>query len=157
VAYSIIGDGRLSTRRSDGPEVRIRGRGDTPLEVELLYEVLVEEPSGFAPARLLFESVLEYRWVQTDVTYFLGNDRDFRFDLIEIEGSEHVERMASSGMNRRQPVGQRLGGVIDERSVRHFRIGFDDYGTFEVLCLDLEVTVGPELVVSRRQATQNTQ
>ena len=38
-----------------------------------------------------------------------------------------------------QPEVRRLGGIADERSLRHFGIGFDEYDTFDMVALGVDI------------------
>lgn len=138
VSHETIGHGSLRTGRSTGPRVTITGQADEPLELVLQYDV-VRQDGGPGSVTLTFRNVLEYRCVDSDFEYYVADKEDFEFDLIEIKPSGLVELMARSGMHRVAGLGERLGGVVRESDVRHFRIGFDHYGVFDVLCLDLDV------------------
>ncbi|GEL99036.1 hypothetical protein CTE05_25830 [Cellulomonas terrae] len=43
------------------------------------------------------------------------------------------------GLYRDRPPGQRLGGTTDEAELRNYRLGFDEYGTLDVICSRLRV------------------
>ena len=88
---------------------------------------------------ITFTAVLEYRWIAADQTYFTTNRDDLDFALIEIIDSGQVDLMVGQGMYKDRPPGQRLGGVLDERKLHHYRISFDDYGTFEAISVGLQI------------------
>jgi hypothetical protein len=135
----VDGDG-LRTRYAGTPSVAVKAVHDGPVSVEISFQA-ESAPSGVVAlfTRLSFADVLEYRWIATDQTYFVTNRDDFEFALIEIVDSGQVDLMVREGMYSDQPAGRRLGGVTDERKIRHFRIGFDDYGTFDIISTGVKI------------------
>ncbi len=140
MSHIAVDKGNLKTRYGGTPSVKVEGVPDGPVALELVYQVeSTRAGSAAKSARIRFDGVLEYRWIASDQTYFTDNETDFTFELIEILDSGQVARMLDRGMYADLPAGQRLGGTVDEAHLRHFRIGFDDYGSFDVVCLRLEV------------------
>jgi hypothetical protein len=140
MGYRVVeGDG-LRTRYAGAPAVVVHAVPDGPLALEVAFQsepARVGTEAGFT--RLWFEDVREYRWIAADQTYFAGNRDDFEFGLIEIIDSEQIKRLLAEGLYADRPPGQRLGGTVDESELRHYRIGFDDYGSFDVICRGLRV------------------
>ena len=135
----IEGDG-LSTRYAGTPRLAVTAVDDGPMSIELYFQASqarTGEPAAFT--RIVFEAVFESRWVAADQTYFVANRDDYEFRLIEILDSGLIAMMLNEGTYEGQPKGQRFVGVIDEADVRHYRIGFDDYGTLDVICLSIQV------------------
>ena len=89
--------------------------------------------------RIVFADVFEYRWVASDQAYCIANRDDFEFGLIEILDSDLIAMMLNEGAFVDQRKGQRFGGVIDEADLRHYRIGFDEYGTLDFVCLSIRI------------------
>ncbi len=90
---------------------------------------------------ITFKNVMEYRWVVFGYDYSPYSDDEYEgegFELIQITDSKQVEDMASKSPFRYYP-GKRFGPVIDESRVKHFRISFDDYGSFDVIAFDVSV------------------
>lgn len=140
MGYRVVeGDGPR-TRYAGTPSVVIDAVPDGPLALEVTFQA---EPARSGTearfTRLRFESVLEYRWIAVGQTYFPSNRDDFEFGLIEIVDSGQVKRLLDEGRYADRPPGQRLGGTIDEAQVRHYRIGFDDYGSLDVISLGLRI------------------
>jgi hypothetical protein len=142
MTYKIVNGDALRTGCAGVIQVRIGGNIDDLASLEL------EFPSSSGPVRsalrftrLRFERVYEYRWVADYSTYFLTDRHNFKFALIEIQDSELIERMVAAKAYVDKPVGKRFSPWIDERDLRHYRIGFDDYGTFDVVCLDMTYSV----------------
>jgi hypothetical protein len=129
----------LRTKFASTVRVRVLGDVDTRIGLQLEFPSAPSEGGQRRFSRVTFKSVFEYRWVFSETEYFAFDRRDFKFSLIEIIDSEQVKAMVNLGMLASQPEGKRLGQVADERSVRHFRIGFDDYGTFDVIALEVEI------------------
>lgn len=128
----------LRTRFAGTPRLAVTAVDDGPVSVELCFQASqarTGEPAVWT--RIVFEAVFEYRWVASDQTYFVTNRDDFEFGLIEILDSGLIAMMLNEGAYAGQPRGQRLGGVVDEADLRHYRIGFDDYGTLDVICLGI--------------------
>lgn len=143
MGYQIVDGDALRTRYDDAPRVSIKSVSNASVEIELVFwsgPGQAAEEKRFT--RLRFLSVIEYRWGEQFFGGIYGNKEDFKFALIEITDSEAISGLITTGMFADQPEGQRFGGVIDERELRHFRIGFDDYGTFDVICLNYEFQTG---------------
>jgi hypothetical protein len=140
MSYRLVEGEGLRTRYAGTPAVIINAVPDGPVALEIVFQT-ESAPAGTEAAftRLVFEDVMEYRWVEFDQAYFPTNRHDFKFALIEIIDSEQISQMLDMGMYRDRPPGQRLGGVVDEAALRHYRLGFDDYGAFDVICLGLRV------------------
>jgi hypothetical protein len=140
MSYRLVEGEGLQTRYEGTPVVVINAVPDGPVALEIVFQT-ESAPAGTEAAftRLVFESVMEYRWVAYEQEYFPTNLHDYEFALIEIIDSEQISQMLDLGMYRDRPPGQRLGGVIDEADLRHYRLGFDDYGDFDVICLRLRI------------------
>lgn len=140
MGYRVVeGDG-LRTRYSGTPTVVINAVPDGPVSIEVAFQAEpapVGVEAGFT--RLVFEDVREYRWIASDQPYFPTNRDDFEFGLIEIIDSAQIKRLLDEGIHSDRPAGQRLGGTTDEAELRHYRIGFDEYGTVDVICLGLRI------------------
>lgn len=135
----VDGDG-LRTRYAGTPSIAVTAAPDGPVQVEVTFQAepaRKDEQALFTT--LIFTGVLEYRWVAADQTYFVTNKDDFEFALIEIVDSGLIELMVSEGVYSNRQPGQRLGGVIDERKLHHYRIGFDDYGTFDIISIGIKI------------------
>lgn len=140
MAHQLVQGEGLRTLYEGNPSVVVRGVPDGPVALELRF--VAQEAPGDNPAvhtRLTFESVFEYRWIAFNQSYPTYNDQDYEFALIEIVESEWIEAMLSGGMRRAEPPGQRFSSEIGEDALHHYRIGFDDYGTFDVICLGLRI------------------
>jgi hypothetical protein len=84
-----------------------------------------------------------------EFSYFIWNPDDHSFALIEITDSEQIASLIRSNRYAEEPAGERLGGVVSESDLKHFRIGFDHYGYFDVLCFGIEIR---EVVPSAKRA-----
>jgi hypothetical protein len=69
----------------------------------------------------------------------VGNRHDVAFRLIEITDSTEIERLLTSGRFSSATPGQRLGGVLAEDDLHHYRVTFDDHGTYDVICTDIAI------------------
>jgi hypothetical protein len=140
VGYVLIEGEGLRTKYAGTPALVVSAVDDGPVSVELRFQASLArsgEPAVFT--RVKFQSVFEYRWIASGHTYFVTNGDDFEFALIEIIDSGLIASMLDHGPYSDQPRGKRFGGTIDEDLLRHYRIGFDDYGTLDVVCLGVQV------------------
>lgn len=138
VAYRVVPGEGLRTRWDDEPTVVIRNKREAPATVELSFFTEPLEP-GWIPrrTRLTFLKVLEYRWVEWEVGYHLTDQDDGALGLIEIAPSEHVAMMAEQGTS--YDWSGRIPGAMTADNVRHFRISFDEHGSYDLLCLELRI------------------
>lgn len=140
MGHRVVNGEGLRTTYSASPSVTVNSTEDGPVSVRIVFQAEPSPLGAMAKFTILtFGNVLEYRWVASNFTYFMANPDDYAFGLIEIIDSQLLEMMAANGMYKGRPEGMRLGGIIREEDVRHFRIGFDHYGTIDILCLALEI------------------
>jgi hypothetical protein len=142
MTHRIISIPGESTRYENCPRIAITGGGNTSLSVSVTYSA-APRPHADAPRTLgevVFSGVLEFRWIDADASYeeYPQHEDAFEFGLIEILDSAYIETMVSRGSGRDQPPGHRISG-IPEASVRHFRMGFDDWGELNVIATELSV------------------
>ena len=88
---------------------------------------------------MLFDVVWHYRWIDMDVGYEPENRDDYEFTLIEITDSALVKGFLARGHWQNDGESGDLRTALGAEAVRHFRIGFDDHGTYDVLCGDVQV------------------
>lgn len=140
MAYKIIGIPGDTTQFEDCPKISITGGGNTSLSVTVTYNAALEAP-GTRPTlgEVVFSDVLEIRWIESDALYeeYPQHEGDYEFGLIEVLDSAYIETMASRGPCRDYP-GNRIRGN-PEAAVRHFRMGFDDWGELNVIATEFSV------------------
>lgn len=95
------------------------------------------------PARLgelLFSHVLQYRWTYGEIDYddFPSDATDYTFGLIEIIDSPYIVDIIDKTEKQR---GKDKGIIyyMNHWEIHHFRIAFDEYGQFDILCTDVLV------------------
>jgi hypothetical protein len=134
MSYRIIGGDDLGTGFDDAPRVQVitRPQGN-PTDVMVEY---ISSKEDNVRNRLTFPSVFEYRWVDGDWDKVWPHPEDYEFGLIEIEKSELIDRMVQSSLYRSRSIGERLGGVLKEVDVHHYRIGFDEHGIYDIVSLE---------------------
>ena len=135
-----VGGDETRTRYTPAPRVAIAARpNDLPI---LIMEFPRAAWSGGGPGpttRLTFTEVFEYRFVDSKIAYFESNSEDFAFALIEIVDSQLKERILGRGWYRNvAPEGEWLPGAKDA-DLHHYRIGFDEHGHYEIVCLGIDI------------------
>lgn len=140
MAYEPLGGEELRTRYAGTPEVQLLSVPDGPLSLLVSYQIESARAGGTARfAVLRFASVFEFRLVESECYYAMTNPDDFEFAPIRILDSGHITLMIDRGRYRDEPPGKRFGGVVDEGDLKHYRIGFDDFGAIDVIALGVEV------------------
>lgn len=130
----------LRTRYEGNPHVSVESIEDGALQLTVTFQSAeARRGDPVQLTRLNFSSVIEYRWIAFDEGYDHGNRDDFEFALIEIIDSEQIEVMLTGGIRRNRPRGQRFADHLDESAIHHYRIGFNNHGTFDVICLGLSI------------------
>jgi len=120
--------GYLGTSWDDAPIVRFNNRsGGNGSDVLIEY---VSEAGGVRRTLLTFSDVYRFDWIDEYIDDYVGDD--FGFALIEILDSSVVRDLVSTGRRR---------DWLEKVELRHYRIGFDDHGTYDVVCLGLTVEV----------------
>ncbi|HEY4020904.1 MAG TPA: hypothetical protein VGM75_19590 [Pseudonocardiaceae bacterium] len=97
----------------------------------------VSEPRRGRCTVVEFEGVSWYAWTDESFEFFNENSDDFEFGLIEITNSERIQRWANSAPGRGLPW------ALKESDLHHYRLGFEDHGTYDVICAEMNVNVGP--------------
>jgi hypothetical protein len=122
----VEGEG-LGTSYAAAPRLRVLVKGDGPTGVEMEYasSPVYADGQEFRVTRLTFERVVYYEWNIFEYHRKPSNPEDSAFGLIEISDSEIIEQIVATG--------RRLGGL------RHYRITFDDHGTYDVVCERVDV------------------
>jgi hypothetical protein len=138
---SVPGEG-LRTRWDDQPVVLISNRRDAfgMMELSWATQPLME---GWVArrTRVVFDDVVEYRWRYWDVIERSPRravdgewPEDGGLELGEIEDSARVTALVEQGF---------------DRDLRHFRVSFDEHGTYDVICRRIRIEYQP-----RQRATQ---
>lgn len=139
MAYRVVAGEALGTTWDDAPIVRVVNRpAGNPTDVVIEY---VSAPNRKSTTRITFSNVIEYHWVDCDYDRVGPNAGDYEFGLIEIVDSEFIARIIATSPYSDAPAGDRLGGVLSEVDLRHYRIGFDEHGTYDVVCTGMVTDV----------------
>lgn len=139
MAHRRIPGDNLRTTYAGAPEVVVDAVPDDRLDVRLSFPSAPLGAPGPRTTTLSFGNVYGFHFSDSVIGLYLGHPHDVEFALIEITDSESVHRILTEGRFADQP-GERLGAT-PEADLRHYRITFDDHGTYDVLCSRL--TVGP--------------
>lgn len=138
-SHRVSGPG-LRTSFAEYPTVTFQATPDQgPVSLTLEFEgELRDEQRRRHITRVVFNEVKELRWVESRHEYMPTDPDDFELALIEVTDSELIERMKNMGPHRELPPGERLGR-LKESDLRHFRIGFDEHGTYDILCTEITI------------------
>lgn len=140
MASHLVPGAGLRTSFADYPEVTFEvtpNQGPVTVTVEFDGELLDQDRRRHI-TRVAFISVKELRWVESRLGYVPTDQTDGAFALIEITNSELIERMKNMGPYRDQPPGERLG-LLNDSDLHHYRISFDEHGTYDVLCKEIAI------------------
>jgi hypothetical protein len=125
----------VSTSWEDQPLVSVttRAGGAARFVIEL---VTTPGDGSTAPrwSRITFHDVYVYRFVDVDLGYEPDNPDDYEFGLIEVTDSALREDVFARGRWQNEGPERDLRVLFGPEGLRHYRIGFDDHGTYDVLC-----------------------
>jgi hypothetical protein len=141
MVYKILPIPGQTTQYEDCPQLVIVGGGNTSLSVTVdYYASEIAADQTILLGEITFSDVLEFRWIESAAAYeeHPQHESDYDFGLIEIQNSAYIETMASRG-GWRDHTGTRIRGR-PESEVRHFRIGFDEWGTLDVIATKIAMS-----------------
>jgi hypothetical protein len=134
MTYRVLPIPGQTTQFEGCPQVTFVGGGHTSVSIMITYHASEISPDlGVQIGEVTFSDVLEFRWIENDVGYeeHPQHEDDYDLGLIEILDSAYIETMAARGGGR-EHAGIRIRGR-PESEVRHFRMGFDEWGTLDVI------------------------
>ncbi|BCZ47569.1 hypothetical protein psyc5s11_36360 [Clostridium gelidum] len=76
-----------------------------------------------------------YSLTYTECEYI--NTLDFTFGLVEIDNSKIKSNLLKIWQLRNGPISEAFGGEVEK--VKHYRLYFDDYGMYDILCKEIEI------------------
>jgi hypothetical protein len=137
LAYRGVPGEGLRTRWDDQPIVLISNRRDDFGTMEVSWATKPASDGWVAPrTRIVFDDVVEYRWKYWDVVDG-EQPEEGGLELGELEDSDRVSALVDQGF---------------DRDLRHFRISFDEHGTYDVICRSIRIQY-----VARQRAPQHTE
>jgi hypothetical protein len=118
----VEGEG-LRTTYAFAPRVRPSTVRDaaTTIQLDFASSAIYADDQELRVTQLCFEHVVSYDWNDFEYHRLPCNPEDAEFALIEIINSPVVADIRSTG----RYIGE---------SIHHFRISFDDHGTYDVVC-----------------------
>jgi hypothetical protein len=120
----------LRTQFAYAPTVFLEAVQDGPMTATMRFASSTRSVGGqISMTMLTFANVLDFRWFDFELGLTRPNPADTKFRLIEITDSETIERF-----RRERKLRHRPHGLVKEDDLRHFRITFDDHGTYDVIC-----------------------
>jgi hypothetical protein len=142
VAHKVVAIPGGSTSNDDDPQVTIVGPIDHPLTFIFKYHAYFEDENENCPVygELTFTNVLAYRWITEFLEYeeFPEHREDGSLGVVEVLDSRYIEEMSTKMLSRFRLGNvpwKRLGLGINADEVKHYRIGVDDHGQYDIFCL----------------------
>jgi len=131
MAHQIVEGEGLRTTYAFAPRVTVSTQRDGPTSICLTFASsgIYQDDQEVRVTQLSFKHIVEYEWNDFEFHRFSSNPQDVEFGLIEITDSPIAAEIRSTG---------RYIGA----SLHHFRICFDDHGTYDVVCERLEISYG---------------
>ena len=126
---------RLRTSFADAPQVSIAGRAGIT-ECVLRFDSSPRDGEGMNwVTTLRFAHVLDLRFYDFELGIDLPDREDFAYALTRLSGSEILRRFADSGALTRTAM-----PVLRDSDLQHYRIAFDDHGTYDIVCTGIEIS-----------------
>jgi hypothetical protein len=85
-------------------------------------------------AELVFRDVLDFRFYDFEVGLPIPDENDFEFGLIECTESRTLHLF-----DRSAALSRTASPILSGSDLHHYRIAFDDHGTYDIVCLELEL------------------
>ncbi len=122
----------------DRPIVEVVSKRYELVQLVIKYHSCYSD-EGSRMGELTFKDVFQYRWTYDEIDYndFESDADDFEFGLIEITNSPYIADILSKSQKYR--AGRGLAEQMRFYNVRHFRLGFDEYGCFDIIADDVSV------------------
>ena len=138
MTYRRVGGDETRTRYASAPIVRVESRTDSSMCVQIAFWS-GEGPAGSSKRYTVvsFLDVMEFGWVEFDFGGPKENRFDFEFALIEIVDSERI-----NGILLRDRDTDQGSATWSVAGLHHFRLGFDDHGTYDIVALSVELAIG---------------
>jgi hypothetical protein len=132
MTYELVQGEGLRTTYAFAPRVTVSTKRDGPTSVRLEFasSPIHGEGQEFRVTCLTFNRVFEYGWAHFESGRPESNGEDVEFALIEIADSEVVSDLRAGWRPNALP------------RMRHYRICFDDNGTYDVICEHLDISYG---------------
>lgn len=123
----------LRTTYTESPHVEFRSSGGRP-DVRMCFAASPLVAGRSSRAELVFESVLDFRFHDFEVGLTILDENDFEFGLIECMESQTLHLFdRSAALSRTSSL------ILSGSDLHHYRIAFDDHGTYDIVCLELEL------------------
>lgn len=130
--YQVPIDG-LRTTYAESPNVRFRSSEGRP-DIEMFFAASPMVAGKFSRAEVLFKDVLDFRFYDFEIGLPIPNEDDFEFGLIECIDSQTLRQFDSSAA-----LSRTARPILSGRDLHHYRIAFDDHGTYDIVCLGFEL------------------
>ena len=131
VTYNPVEGEGLRTTYAFAPRVMVSVKRDGPtsLRLEFASSPVYQDGQEFRVTNLAFEKVLEYSWDQFEFHRLASNRDDVEFALINIVDSGIIAELEATGRSLPE-------------NIHHYRICFDDHGTYDVVGESLVISYG---------------
>jgi hypothetical protein len=139
LANIVVAGAGLRTTFAGAPRITFNAVADARPGIEMVFPASpLSADRDFEVTSLTFSDVIEFHFIDFETGLHFGHEHDVKFALIEITDSTEIDRLLNHGRFSSEPPGRRLG-AIGEHNVHHYRIAFDDHGTYDVICTDLVI------------------
>ena len=126
---------RLRTSFADAPLVTLDAR-EGMTECVLRFDSSPIDRDGMNWVTILrFTHVLDFRFSDFELGLELSNGQDFAYALIRLVNSEILRKFADSKALTRTAM-----PVLSDSDLNHYRIAFDDHGTYDIVCAGIEIS-----------------
>ena len=135
--YVVLKGDYLRTQFAYAPQVYMEAVQDGPTTAKMRFASSSVDTGGRGlVTEITFTNVLDFNWSDFELGLTRPNPNDSEFGLIEITNSETIQRFLREGRLRQRPLGS-----VKEDELHHFRLTFDDHGTFDVICTGVSSVV----------------
>ncbi len=139
MAYIVIPIPGGGTTLDDRPVVQVVSERNQMVKLIIKYKSCHSD-EGPRFGELTFTPVFQYRWTYDEVDYneFESDAEDYEFGgLIEIIDSAYLADILA----KTEKYHGQQGFIAYKKfyNIRHFRLGFDEYGVFDIVAADVLV------------------
>lgn len=110
----------------EAPQVEMK---DSDIIIRYIYE---DEVSNNL-ILIKFKTVYSFRYIEAEYVNII----EYIHGLVEVENSKWKSDLLNAWKLRDRPENEAFGGEVI--SVNHYRVYFDEYGMYEIICKEIEI------------------